>query len=61
MADFFEMLKEKMGDLPDAMAWISTHPQHETRVQSIQDHQKKLPVVQYEPLQLDLKAAQDAL
>ena len=61
MADFFEMLKEKMGDLPDAMAWISTHPQHETRVQSIQDHQKKLPVVQYEPLQLDLKAAQEAL
>ena len=61
MADFFEMLKEKMGDLPDAMAWISTHPQHETRVQSIQNHQKKLPVVQYEPLQLDLKAAQDAL
>jgi hypothetical protein len=43
------------------MAWISTHPQHETRVQSIQNHQKKLPVVQYEPLQLDLKAAQDAL
>jgi Zn-dependent protease with chaperone function len=61
MADFFDMLKQKMGDLPDAVAWISTHPQHETRVQNIQNHQKTLPPVQYEPLQLDLKAAQDAL
>lgn len=61
MADFFEMLKQKMGDLPDAVAWISTHPQHETRVENIQNHQKKLPELQYEPLQLDLKTAQDAL
>lgn len=61
MADFFAMLKEKMGDLPDAVAWISTHPQHETRVENIQKHQKTLPPVPYEPLQLDLKGAQDAL
>lgn len=61
MADFFEMLKQKMGDLPDAVAWISTHPQHETRVENIKNHQKTLPPAVYEPLQLDLKAAQDAL
>lgn len=61
MAEFFEMLKEKMGDLPDAVAWISTHPQHETRVQNIQNQKKSLPPVQYEPLSMDLKAVQDAL
>jgi len=61
MADFFESLKEKMGDLPDAVAWISTHPQHETRVQNIQNYKKSLPPVQYEPLSMELQAAQDAL
>jgi predicted Zn-dependent protease len=61
MADFFEMLKAKMGDLPDAVAWISTHPQHETRVENIKKHQGTLTPTPYEPLELDLKAAQDAL
>lgn len=61
MAEFFQLLKDKMGDLPDAVAWISTHPQHETRVENINNHKKTLDVVEYEPLKLDLKAAQDAL
>lgn len=61
MADFFQLLKDEMGDLPDAVAWISTHPQHETRVENINNHKKKLAPVEYEPLKLDLKAAQDAL
>jgi hypothetical protein len=50
-----------MGDLPDAVAWISTHPQHETRVENIKKHQGTLTPTPYEPLELDLKAAQDAL
>jgi len=61
MAEFFKMLEEKMGDLPDAVAWISTHPQHETRVENINNHKKTLESIEYEPLKLDLKAAQDAL
>jgi predicted Zn-dependent protease len=61
MAEFFQLLKDKMGDLPDAVAWISTHPQHETRVENINNHKKILDPVEYEPLKLDLKAAQDAL
>jgi Zn-dependent protease with chaperone function len=61
MAEFFQLLKDKMGDLPDAVAWISTHPQHETRVENINNHKKTLDPVEYEPLKLDLKAAQDAL
>ena len=61
MADFFALLKEKAGDLPDAVAWISTHPQHETRVQNIKNHKKTFSPVQYEPMNLDLKAAQNAL
>jgi Zn-dependent protease with chaperone function len=61
MADFFDILRHKLGDLPDAVAWLSSHPQHETRVQNIHAHQQRLPRVRYEPLQLDLEAAQDAL
>ena len=46
MADFFALLKEKAGDLPDAVAWISTHPQHETRVQNIKNHKETFSPVQ---------------
>jgi Zn-dependent protease with chaperone function len=61
MADFFGLLKEKEGDIPDAIAWISTHPQHTTRIENIRNHQKSFPATQYEPLELNLKEAQDAL
>lgn len=61
MAEFFGLLKEKEGDIPDAIAWISTHPQHSTRIENIKNHQKSFPATQYEPLELNLKEAQEAL
>lgn len=61
MAEFFGLLKEKEGDLPDAIAWISTHPQHATRIENIKNHQKTLPPAEYKSLELNLQEAQDAL
>jgi hypothetical protein len=61
MADFFELLKSEMGDIPGIAVWISSHPQHADRVNNIMKFQFGLPETEYQKLELDLKAAQDAL
>jgi len=53
LAGFFDLLKEEMGDLPDAMAWISTHPQHDQRISAIQTQVDGLEEKVYSPLDLD--------
>jgi hypothetical protein len=50
-----------MGDIPGIAVWISSHPQHADRVNNIMKFQFGLPETEYQKLELDLKAAQDAL
>lgn len=61
MAEFFGLLNAELGDIPDVAAWISTHPQHARRVENITQLLQALPKKQYPGLDLDLKAAQQAL
>lgn len=50
---FFETLKHEEGDIPDAMAWISTHPQHEERIKALEKQISSLPACVPVPLELD--------
>ena len=62
MADFFRLMQEEYGDVPDALAWTSTHPQHEERIAAILAYEKKHGAdVEYEPLDIDWDAVHTAL
>jgi predicted Zn-dependent protease len=53
LALFFEHLKEQGQDVPAAIAWISTHPQHDVRIASIRARVADLPPQQYRSLNVD--------
>ena len=36
LARFFEILRDEYGDLPPLMQWIGSHPDHTTRIESIE-------------------------
>ncbi|OYP35252.1 peptidase M48 [Rhodopirellula sp. MGV] len=59
MAQFFQILEEEHGDVPDALAWISTHPQHADRIDSVNAIIKSLPKKEYTPIDVDWKEVQD--
>jgi len=50
---FFEILKHEEGDIPDAISWISTHPQHEDRIKALEKQISTLPACVPVPLELD--------
>ncbi len=50
---FFEILKHEEGDIPDAISWISTHPQHEDRIEALEKQISSLPACVPVPLELD--------
>lgn len=50
---FFEVLKHEEGDIPNAISWISTHPQHEDRIQALEKQISSLPACVPVPLELD--------
>jgi predicted Zn-dependent protease len=58
LARFFELLKNEHGDLPGAISWISTHPQHDARIAAIRSQLKELPPQEYRPLEIDWSAVQ---
>jgi predicted Zn-dependent protease len=53
LAEFFEQLKEQGQDVPAAIAWISTHPQHDVRIASIRARVAELPPQQYRSLEVN--------
>jgi predicted Zn-dependent protease len=61
MADFFQMLEQNEGDIPDMLAWISTHPQHADRIAKINDYQKQIPQKPYRLLELPWEEVQNQL
>lgn len=62
LALFFKKMKREVGDIPDALAWTSTHPQHDERVEAILAYEAEHgATVEYEPLDLDWDAVKAAL
>ena len=61
LAGFFEMLKDEGKDVPNAIAWLSTHPQHEVRIATIRSTLAKLGAQEYRPLAIDWDEVQEHL
>jgi beta-barrel assembly-enhancing protease len=54
LADFFEIMNDKGHDeLSQLVSWISTHPDHKTRIRNIKQHVSALTPRKYEPFALD--------
>jgi len=61
MAEFFGELHKLEGDIPDVLAWISTHPQHADRVAKIENYQLQIPRKAYRLLELPWEEVQNQL
>jgi beta-barrel assembly-enhancing protease len=55
ITDFFATLHKEHGDLPGVVSWISTHPQHEARIEAVKEQVAALPRKEYRPLEIDLE------
>ena len=62
LASFFQMMaREGIGETPQALAWLSTHPDHQARVAAIEAQVRALPAWVARPLEASLADAQAAL
>jgi predicted Zn-dependent protease len=61
MAQFFEIMKEREGNLPEQLQWISTHPDHDARIISIREQMGTLPQQDYLPLDIDWGSVQSRI
>ncbi len=62
LATFFEKLKEEPGsELPGAMSWMSTHPDHQSRIDHVHELMKELPAGDPRPLKTDWAAVKAAV
>ena len=62
LASFFRMMaREGIGEAPLALAWLSTHPDHEARVSAIEAQVRDLPPLVPRPLDAGFSDAQAAL
>ena len=61
LAGFFELLKDEGNDLPAAMRWLSTHPEHEARIATVRGALAKLGAQEYRPLAIDWDDVQQHL
>ena len=58
MPRFFEKLEKKHGDLPGMLDWINTHPDHASRISSVERLIADLPEQTYEPVPMDWQRIQ---
>ncbi|MEZ6123470.1 MAG: hypothetical protein R3C49_09880, partial [Planctomycetaceae bacterium] len=61
MAQFFEIMKQQDGNLPAGLSWISTHPDHDARIIAVREQVGTLAPQDYQPLDIDWTAVQEAL
>lgn len=62
LASFFRMMaREGIGEVPRALNWLSTHPDHDARVEAIEAQVRSLPAATWRPLEVSLDEAQAAL
>ena len=62
-ARFFQTLKdsESGGELTGSMNWVSTHPEHGERIESIEEHIERLGSMRERDLHIDWVAVQESL
>lgn len=53
LTEFFDTLHEQHGELPGLASWISTHPQHQQRIEAVRLQVQTLPKIEYRPLEID--------
>ena len=53
LARFFETMQRESGDLPPGLTWLSTHPDHASRIEAVRSQVGTLPPAQYVPLEID--------
>ncbi len=53
LVEFFESLGGEPGGLPDAVSWISTHPEHGQRIEAIRRQLAEMPAKTYLPVDVD--------
>jgi predicted Zn-dependent protease len=58
---FFDKLKKEDGDIPGVLVWVSSHPLHEQRIESIAKFKSTLAKKEYAPLDLDLATVKESL
>ena len=61
LASFFERLKEQQQQLPMAINWLSTHPQHDVRIAAIRAQVATLAAQQYRGLEVDWDGLKQSL
>ncbi len=62
LASFFRLMEhQRIGGVPAFASWLSTHPDHESRIAAIEAHARSLPALAPRALGVDLAAAQAAL
>ncbi|MBN8613874.1 MAG: M48 family metallopeptidase [Deltaproteobacteria bacterium] len=62
LAGFFRVMSRAgVGELPAFASWLSTHPDHETRITAIESLTRQLGPAASRPLALDLDAVKAAL
>jgi predicted Zn-dependent protease len=62
LAAFFRVMSsEGVGDVPAIVSWLSTHPDHASRIAAIEARARALPALARRPLEVDLAAARAAL
>lgn len=61
MADFFAKLKHEHGDIPGVISWLSTHPQHEDRIDAINRFTEKLTPIEFLPIDVDFNAIKESV
>ncbi|RKH39045.1 M48 family metallopeptidase [Corallococcus sicarius] len=53
LADFFVIMEKDGGDVPGAIAWLSSHPQLVERQKEIRQRSEKLGAIEQRPFKLD--------
>ena len=53
LAEFFLLLKRKYGDVPTALAWMSSHPDHDSRAEAIRAITEGMERPDPDPLEID--------
>lgn len=58
---FFRHLQERDGDVPAALSWMSSHPQHAERIAAVAAEAARLGLITWEPIEVDWAAVKEAL
>lgn len=53
LAEFFEIMQHEQGGLPGALAWISTHPDHASRINDINKTLQASGKTSFKPFSVD--------